>query len=106
MEKLFCIKSFNLTTSLNQLRMDDAEVEEGKWYLGEEISIRNIKRYRIFGEGKSHLSEIIIPNAVISNFLVGDEYYNLYDDYKGIFDKELFITKSKYRDNRLNELLG
>jgi len=74
-------------------------IKEGKWYLGIEINQYEqnteswIKSYRIWGEGKLHSSEVIIPKE------------NVYSKYRGIFDKELFITKSKWRDNRLNILL-
>jgi len=87
MEKLLCIKDAGIRNL----------VKKGKWYFGEKVTSDG--KYSIFGKGELNSSELILHNSS-SSVLVG------YDDYKGIFDKELFITKSKWRDNRLKQLLN
>jgi hypothetical protein len=92
MEKIFCIKTFILSGTENIL------VEEGKWYVGEEFMN---KVYRIFGEGKSTPSELVIPEP--TGFKV--DGVDIYDNYIGMFKKELFINHTMFRDEKLNKIL-
>jgi hypothetical protein len=90
MEKIFCIKTKIISPSVS-------EVEEGKWYVGEEFMN---KVYRIFGEGKSTPSELVIPEP--TGFRV--DGVNIYDNYIGMFKKELFITQTEFRDKQILSL--
>ena len=91
MEKVFCIRT-NI--------IDPAFVESGKWYLGDEYDGR---MYRIFGEGKSTSSELVIPKLLLEFKVSGN---NVYDEhYIGMFKKEHFITQSEWRDRIIDQII-
>ena len=91
MEKVFCIKTMRSSVSI---------LESGKWYLGDEYDGR---MYRIFGEGKSTSSELVIPKLLLEFKVSGN---NVYDEhYIGMFKKEYFITQSEWRDRIIDQII-